>query len=618
MKKAIQTAFCFIIIALLTGCTATAQTAQPEVFQGASLTDNVDYSWEDTLYVPTMIQKIEDTYFLVDCWHHRVLYSESITDNIQNWKTLSDEGYKGGHTIASDGELYLLDNTDANEVLVYKKENGAFIKTQTMKGVLGRPHFVVYDESKDRFLVIGSIVGKIYIFKNRNGTLEWSDTVTLPEIQSSYVRSISIINEQLYTVSGPGKLFVYDMTDTDFILNKAYDIPDCYFGMNQVVKIDEYYYLTVNTDNQGNVAAATILRVKDLDDISKGQEENLYETLGFATQPYFITHFDNRYFLTEISAEGENGIVSFDIHNGTISDVQWLFRFSTPLNSSIDRYNERYLSKAETVDVILFAGQSNMAGHGDAAEAPVVEKGYAYNAISAPEKLSPITEPFGLYENRADGINDTFENMTVLRKTGSLVSAFANSYYLTTGVPIVGVSCSEGATQINEWLPGTNRYNDLIQRYHACMEYLNRFPEQYQVRNVFLVWCQGESDGDADVTEAEYYEKFTELSTALVENGVDKCMIIRIGNYRDDAVRYDDIIHAQTQICKDNENCILISTRFAEMAGTNMMKDSYHYTQCGYNLVGMEAGANAGYYANSGSAPNLYDYEYHIVYKGHE
>ena len=137
MKKAIQTAFCFIIIALLTGCTATAQTAQPEVFQGASLTDNVDYSWEDTLYVPTMIQKIEDTYFLVDCWHHRVLYSESITDNIQNWKTLSDEGYKGGHTIASDGELYLLDNTDANEVLVYKKENGAFIKTQTMKGVLG-------------------------------------------------------------------------------------------------------------------------------------------------------------------------------------------------------------------------------------------------------------------------------------------------------------------------------------------------------------------------------------------------------------------------------------------------------------------------------------------------
>lgn len=59
-----------------------------------------------------MIQKIDDTYFIVDCWNHRVLYNTSIEKDLKKWQTLTDESYVGGHTIASDGELYVLDNTD--------------------------------------------------------------------------------------------------------------------------------------------------------------------------------------------------------------------------------------------------------------------------------------------------------------------------------------------------------------------------------------------------------------------------------------------------------------------------------------------------------------------------
>lgn len=53
------------------------------------------------------------------------------------------------------------------------------------------------------------------------------------------------------------------------------------------------------------------------------------------------------------------------------------------------------------------------------------------------------------------------------------------------------------------------------------------------------------------------------------------------------------------------------------MAVTGLMKDSYHYTQNGYNLVGEEAGENAGYYSDTGLEPNLYDYEYQREYEGH-
>lgn len=46
----------------------------------------------DRLYVPTMIQKIDDTYFIIDCWQHRVLYSDKMHNELNKWKILTDVG----------------------------------------------------------------------------------------------------------------------------------------------------------------------------------------------------------------------------------------------------------------------------------------------------------------------------------------------------------------------------------------------------------------------------------------------------------------------------------------------------------------------------------------------
>ena len=109
--------------------------------------------------------------------------------------------------------------------------------------------------------------------------------------------------------------------------------------------------------------------------------------------------------------------------------------------------NKCVIKNSKTVDLFLFMGQSNMAGRGIVSEkwaqpAPQIMEGagYEYRAISAPDKLYPLTEPFGRQENAEDGINDG--NM----KTGSLVTAFVNACYQKTGVPIVGVSASKGGS----------------------------------------------------------------------------------------------------------------------------------------------------------------------------
>ena len=58
-------------------------------------------------------------------------------------------------------------------------------------------------------------------------------------------------------------------------------------------------------------------------------------------------------------------------------------------------------AKKKTIDVIVFAGQSNMMGHGNAAEATNVSSkaAKAYLPVTAAGKISAFYEPFGQLEN---------------------------------------------------------------------------------------------------------------------------------------------------------------------------------------------------------------------------
>ena len=104
----------------------------------------------------------------------------------------------------------------------------------------------------------------------------------------------------------------------------------------------------------------------------------------------------------------------------------------------------------QEVDVILFAGQSNMSGVGDASFAPAVPEGVAYEfrAITDPTRLYPLEEPFGEKEHNPGMLDDS----KFLTRSGSLVSAFVNSYYEQTGTPVVAVSASRGSSKLKSWL----------------------------------------------------------------------------------------------------------------------------------------------------------------------
>lgn len=247
------------------------------------------------------------------------------------------------------------------------------------------------------------------------------------------------------------------------------------------------------------------------------------------------------------------------------------------------------MNRNNIVDLVIFMGQSNMAGRGVAAEAPIVatNNGYEFRAISDPTKLYDIIEPFGENENNDLGITEPG------MKTGSLVSAFAQAYYNVTKVPIVGVSAAKGDSSINEWQSGTRFLEDAINRFAKAKVFLT--DNGYTIRRQFMVWCQGEADGK-NMPVDQYKNKLQKMMEIMTSKGVEECFLIQIGHNRDFPGQYDAIQKAQVDFCMAQEKAILVSTKFAQMDPDKMMKDFVHYTQTGYNIVGTEAGLNTAFY----------------------
>ncbi len=266
----------------------------------------------------------------------------------------------------------------------------------------------------------------------------------------------------------------------------------------------------------------------------------------------------------------------------------------------------------QEVDVILFAGQSNMSGLGDASKAPEVAEGtgYEFRAVTDPTKLYHLEEPFGENENREGMCDDS----PFLERTGSLVSAFVNAYYEQTQTPVVGISASRGSAKMSTWLREGGLFLDAGQRLDACLQYLNENPD-YKIRHIYMVWLQGESDISSHEDDEDYGEQLQELFSNFHILGVEKCFLIRIGMDTDrNPEDMESILEAQTQLCRTDEDFVLVYTQAVTLPERGMLQDAVHYTQEGYNLIGEEAGRNAGIYVATGVEPSMYDPYYETEY----
>lgn len=246
-----------------------------------------------------------------------------MNDPISDWKTLTNK-INAGHSITSDGDVYVCDDTENNAIIVFTKNHDKFKQTQTIKNITGRPHYVKYDEATKLFYVISSEETKITTLKNNSGKVELVNTYFIDDFSNSYIRSFNIIDGYMYLISGPGYITKLKYDDNSYKIISKYDVPSELSVMNFMEKIDDYYYLSSFSNGEG-VIAPMFVRIKDLNDLKDSKYEDLYNDFGFTGVPYFITKFDNAYFIPEIHFS--NGIKSFEVNNNKISNIKTHYYF---------------------------------------------------------------------------------------------------------------------------------------------------------------------------------------------------------------------------------------------------------------------------------------------------
>lgn len=257
---------------------------------------------------------------------------------------------------------------------------------------------------------------------------------------------------------------------------------------------------------------------------------------------------------------------------------------------------------SKDVDLIFFMGQSNMSGAaGDASLAPYVPEkaGMEFRAVSDPTTLYPITEPFGINENRVGGLNEYPG-----AKKGSLVSAFINEYYKETGRKVIAVSMSMGATDMDTWMsPGVT--SDIKQRLDTTLSYLRN--NGYNIGHMYALWLHGESDAIKGTDPGVYRTDLDNVMRPLFIGGVRKVFIIVPGRTIDYRDIFLDIVNIQKQICADSDYYAIATTVLSKISA-EYMKDQYHYNQHVLNLVGIESAKSVAYYTEHNVEKIVYDY----------
>ncbi|CAM3335692.1 MULTISPECIES: ATP-binding cassette domain-containing protein [Saccharibacillus] len=288
--------------------------------------------WKKNLYSPTRIEKINNEYFIVDCWHNRIIFNDNLSDPVEGWSVMA-ENIGDPHSIVSNGEIYLTEDTKADELRVFTREDNQFIQTKMIDKIGLRPNHIVYEENQNMFYGISAMSQHVFMLKDLEKDVSEEKVIKLGYLKkNSYIRSIRIIDHKLHFTSGPGKIIVADHIHSPFEKVQEYEVPFEISGMNDILKVDGYYYITVYQDGEGTVKPA-FLRTKSLSSLKEGKYEELYEKLELKGIPYGLSFIDGRIFLTTI--DSYSSIVSFCANEDKIEDLKIHYDVGPPDEHSI-------------------------------------------------------------------------------------------------------------------------------------------------------------------------------------------------------------------------------------------------------------------------------------------
>lgn len=275
------------------------------------------------LKAPAQITKLGNYYFIVDCYHNQVIYTSNFETPISEWKVMTSQ-VELPHSIASDGKVYLVTDTERHRVLVFEWKRGRFQNTQVFENIGTRPHYIEYDEETESFFVWSSMTGDMYILKRepKTGVMYIQEMRHVKELEEYYVRSFTISDDFILFPSGNNCNIMIADKDT-LEVKMRYQVPEEISGMAYIMSIGNYFYMTVSSDINGNQEVATMIRTDRLDLLKDGQYEDVYHLFKTDGIPYYIDKFHGMYYMTNHGSD--KSILRFCIDDDQICHIGMLY-----------------------------------------------------------------------------------------------------------------------------------------------------------------------------------------------------------------------------------------------------------------------------------------------------
>jgi len=307
--------------------------------------------------------------------------------------------------------------------------------------------------------------------------------------------------------------------------------------------------------------------------IYTGGQQNIPHVVPPSTVPS-----DPEYFQVSVNSadnvvldNGENLQQAIDRLNDEINDLT-----ASDIANSSGGSVQDYIDNIPTeYDLFIIYGQSN----------PVGFAGNTPGRQSIPEHSYFWQNRNGLYGWQKLIYDMPYVSITT--STGHAWVEFAREYTKRTGRGCLFLPAAYGGTTITELSSGGVYFNYLETAINEI-----KADTTYNIRATRMLWHQGESDMTEGTTRSEYLSLFVTLWNdikALI--GASHCYIAKVGNpqTRPEPNRYaiqvaqDYLAYNVNDISMAFDGCGSFT-----IADDTLRPDGTHYTQKGYNLMGLE------------------------------
>lgn len=283
-----------------------------------------DYSAR--LYTPTQIVELDGQYFIIDCWHHRIIYSDNLHLPISQWKVLDDQ-LSGPHSIASDGDLFVSENTGNNSIVTYRKVSEAeFRKHEEIPNVGKRPHRTIYDFVSRLFYVVSGNDQGLHIFEKIGGALRKIGFCSFPQFSGQYIRSITLHRNRLYFICF-SLIIVMHLPNILNALGGSSEGAE----IERVVQLHPAHQWPTDIffigDESGLLSCkrSGLFAFSIIDELASGEAKDMSDFL--LGTPYFVTRCNQKLYVPEIDQYSR--IVEYNMVDGKVNfdDSTVLFDF---------------------------------------------------------------------------------------------------------------------------------------------------------------------------------------------------------------------------------------------------------------------------------------------------